>query len=365
MYISRNKRVRLAILCCITALIFLFGLNGALVERFYTNRLYEFISVAQRLVSSWFPFATGDLLYLLFIGFCCWSVVRGLKKIINRNTRKAASVELPLQLLNFVLLLYIVFKILWGLNYSRPSISGQLGIDNKKYTTKDLVLLGEFLIERLNAVQVELDRQKTRRSFPIGDLRAKAAQSYHDLATVNGFFTYRAPSVKPVTFDWGVTKIGLEGYYNPLSGEANINMRLPAAVLPFVTAHEISHQLGVAREDEANLVGYLVSINSTDLNFQYSGYYNILRNVLFEIKFKAPDDFDLLYKKINKTTLLDFQTERNFWMKYNNNMFDYMNVALDSFLKINNQQKGVDSYQDIVLWVFNLHRKELETGRVK
>jgi len=365
MNIARNKHLRLIILCGIAVLIFLFGLNSGLTEHLYTNGLYQFISVAQRLVSSRFSFATGDLLYLLFIVFCCWSIVRGSGKLLNKTTRRAALMEIPLQLAGFVLLLYIVFKLLWGLNYSRPSVSGQLGIDNKKYTTTDLVLLGDFLIERLNGIQTKLDQQKARRSFSIAELQLKATQSYNELAKVNRFFTYRSPAVKAVVFDWGVTKIGLEGYYNPLSAEANVNMRLPAVVLPFVTAHEISHQLGVAREDEANLTGYLVSIHSTDLNFQYSGYYNILRNVLFEIRFKAPDDFDLLYKKINKRTRQDFQTERDFWMKYNNDMFAYMNVALDSFLKINNQQKGVDSYQDIVLWVFNLHRKELKAKKIE
>ncbi len=165
--------------------------------------------------------------------------------------------------------------------------------------------------------------------------------------------------VKPVLLDWAITKTGIEGYYSPPSGEANINMRLPAVGLPFVTCHEISHELGVAREDEANLVGYLVSINSPDLNFQYAGYYNILRSVLFEIRIKSPEDFALLIKKVNSATLADFHQEQQFWEKYNSDMSGYLNIAFDRFLKINNQNKGTDSYQDIVLWVYNLHKKEL------
>ncbi len=159
---------------------------------------------------------------------------------------------------------------------------------------------------------------------------------------------------------WLITKIGLEGYYNPLSGEANINMRLPQQDLPFVTCHEIAHQIGVAREDEANLVGYLTAINSDDLNFQYSGYYAILRNVLFEIRLITPKDYEALYKTINAGTLQDYKNGVAFWRKYNNEMFGYMSATLDSFLKINNQHKGIDSYQDIVLWVYNIHEKEIK-----
>ncbi|MGY0038156.1 DUF3810 family protein [Pedobacter sp. NJ-S-72] len=51
--------------------------------------------------------------------------------------------------------------------------------------------------------------------------------------------------------------------------------------------------------------------------------------------------------------------EQEFWKKYNSEMSGYLGAAFDKFLKINNQSKGTDSYQDIVLWVFNLHKKDL------
>ncbi len=40
-------------------------------------------------------------------------------------------------------------------------------------------------------------------------------------------------------------------------------------------------------------------------------------------------------------------------------MFGYMDAAFDSFLKLNNQKKGIDSYQDIVIWLWNIHKKQL------
>jgi len=356
----RSTLRRMAVLSSISLLIFLLGLNSGLVERFYTNGLYQFTSVAQRFISSFFPFAIGDFLYVIFIIYCLWVAFKFIKQLLNADERKDARFTVSLKLVNFLLILYIVFKILWGLNYSRPSITGRLGLSNEKYTAKELLSLADFLITRTNEIEAKLETQKLKRKYTIRELQAGAKTSYDQLAKVNPFFKYQIPAVKPVLFSWAITKIGLEGYYNPLSGEANLNMRLPGTVLPFTTCHEISHELAVAREDEANLIGYLVSINSADLNFQYSGYYNILRSVLFEIRFKSPEDTPRLYKKINKATLADFKAERDFWMKYNSDMFGYMDVALDSFLKINNQQKGTDSYQDIVLWVYNLHRKELK-----
>jgi hypothetical protein len=354
-----NKIRQLGILFGIALLIFLFGLSSDAVEYVYSDGIYQFTSVAQRLISVILPFALGDLLYALLTLFCIWSVFKIVKKAIHKKLDSTAPFTIPLQFVNFSLILYITFKLLWGLNYSRPSISMRLDISDERYTTKDLVLLGDFLVKKVNTIQGRRKNQK--RNYTITALKNRSKFAYDKLAVINPFFRYRIPAVKPVTFSWLVSKIGIEGYYCPLSGEANVNMRLPYMELPFVTSHEISHTLGIAREDEANLIGYLVSINSPDVNFQYSGYYNILRSVLFEIRLKSPDDFARLLKAINSGTLADFKEEQEFWKKYNGDMSAYMGTALDKFLKINNQEKGTDSYQDIVLWVFNLHKNEIQT----
>ena len=361
----RTQLRKTAILFSIALLIFLFGMSSSAVELFYSDGFYQLSSVAQRAISSVFPFTLGDFLYAALITYCIWCAFRSIKKATAKGENTGAARLIPIQLFNFTLLLYIVFKLLWGLNYSRPSITGRLSISNEKYTTKELVQLGGFLINRVNILNNKMQANRSKRTYTITELESGSKLAYDKLAEINPFFTYRVPAVKPVLFSWLISKIGIEGYYCPPSGEANVNMRIPAAALPFVTCHEISHELGIAREDEANLIGYLVSINSTDLNFQYAGYYDILRSVLFEIRIKSPEDFAVLYKTINSGTIADFKKEQEFWTKYNGDMSAYMNTALDSFLKINNQKKGTDSYQDIVLWVFNLHKPEISQSGTK
>ncbi|WP_316821444.1 DUF3810 domain-containing protein [Pedobacter gandavensis] len=342
------------LLFSLSGIVFLAGLNSNFIEKYYSNGLYLVSSLIQRWISSLFPFPVGDFIYLFLILFILRSLYIFFKKLVQKKLKKTDRINIPLQLLNFGLILYLVFKILWGLNYSRPTITKELGISNEKYSTADLVLLGEYFISRLNNLQ---SIKKER--YNLDQLERKAKLSYDSLKQSNPFFNYPIPSVKAVLNSWIVTKIGIEGYYNPVSGEANVNMRLPTTSLPFVTCHEIAHQLGIGREDEANLIGYLVATNSSDKNFQYSAAYNMLRSILFEIKIKSPEDYQRLYATINPVTLNDFKIERAFWRKYNSDMYGYMDVALDSFLKLNNQKKGTDSYQDIVLWLYNIHKKEL------
>lgn len=342
------------LLFLLSGFVFLAGMNSLFIEKFYADGFYQLSSVVQRFLSAFFPFALGDFLYLLLVLYALRSIYRFLRKLSQKKLKSEDRINIPVQLLNFFLILYLVFKILWGLNYSRPTISKRLGISNEKYTTTELVLLGEYFIGKLNAFQ-----HPKKENYRIDELESKAKEAYDLMKNTNAFFQYRSPSVKAVLNSWVVTKIGIEGYYNPLSGEANVNMKLPAISLPFVTCHEIAHQLGIGREDEANLIGYLVAIHSTDENFRYSAAYNMLRSILFEIRIKSPEDYQRLYASINPETIKDFKAERAFWQKYNSDMYGYMGVALDSFLKLNNQHKGTDSYQDIVIWLYNIHKKEL------
>lgn len=246
---------------------------------------------------------------------------------------------------------------MWGLNYARPQINTQLKINDKPYQKEQLLKLNTFILNKLDLLSKTINTNQA--GYTTTELEDIAATAYNELATTRPFFRYKYTSVKPVINSWLVSKMGIEGYYNPLSGEANINDRLPNFVLPFVTCHEIAHQLGVAKEDEANLVGYLAAIHSGNPNFQYSAYYNMLRYVLFEIRMKYPEDYNVIITKIPQNILENFKIEREFWAKYNGAMSIYMGKTFDKILKLNSQTKGIKSYQDIVLWLVNYHEKEL------
>ncbi len=341
--------------------IYIIGLNSSFVDRFYAGFAYKYLSITLRFISSFFPFSLGDVLYVLLILLSLFIIIRYFKRLKAAKFSRQLLWQGPLKLLHITLILYITFKLLWGLNYSRHSVAEQLKIGNEKYSPEQLVALAGFLINQINNIQEQrlLVQVSAKQHYTTNNLETLAVAAYRDMALKHPFFAYPQPALKSVLNTWIITKIGLEGYYNPLSGEANVNMRIPPHGLPFVACHEIAHQLGVGREDEANLIGYLVAGNSKDVNFRYSANYSVLRSVLYEIRFKSPEAYEKLIQKINRETIIDFKRDKAFWMKYNSDMYAYMDVAQDSFLKLNNQQKGINSYQDIVIWVYNLHKKEL------
>lgn len=354
MQFPRKLLIATALIWVIAALIFLIELSPYIVLKYYSSGIYPILSSCLRWISSLFPFAIGDIIYVSLIIFAIRQFFLLFKK--RKSLRRADRLIIPIKGVNVILILYISFKILWGLNYARPSISSQLAIRNDKYTVQELLQLSNFFIDRLNSLQTKVD---TKHTYSLKEIKEKAVLSYQKMQLNNEFFTYKNASFKPAISSWLISKTGIEGYYNPVSGEANLNTLLPVWVSPFVACHEISHQLGVAREDEANLVGYLTAVNSDDVNFQYSANYHMLRYLLVEVRLKSPENYEALYKRIAPGILANFKAESEFWRTYNSQMSSYMNMAFDKFLKFNNQQRGIDSYQDIVIWLWNLHRVEI------
>jgi hypothetical protein len=76
---------------------------------------------------------------------------------------------------------------------------------------------------------------------------------------------------KPLLTSAALSWLGITGIYSPFTGEPNVNMTLPDSELPFAASHEVAHQRGFAREDEANYLGYVACRLHPDADFRYSG----------------------------------------------------------------------------------------------
>ena len=58
------------------------------------------------------------------------------------------------------------------------------------------------------------------------------------------FLKYQPRSIKPSLYSYAGNVLGFEGYYNPFSGEGQVNTTVPVFEQPFVACHEIGHQVG-------------------------------------------------------------------------------------------------------------------------
>lgn len=246
--------VLLVVLCI---LIKWFSLYPAAVERFYTYGIYPAIAAVQRFLFGWIPFSIGDIFYAFLVLVLIYRLFRLVQLAIRRELNRRYFTAALQQGIFFFLFIYVSFNILWGLNYNRKGISSQLGITVRKYSLADLDTLTEVLQNRLNYYAAQASparRDSVRRKR---DLFRESSVLYKEVAGAYPFLQYRPKSVKPSLFSYLGNYLGFQGYYNPFSGEAQVNTTIPHFLEPFVTLHEIAHQLGYGKENEANFVAFL------------------------------------------------------------------------------------------------------------
>jgi hypothetical protein len=324
-----------------------FSLFPAAVERYYSNGIYPFISVAQRILFGWIPFSVGDILYAAVVIVLLVRLYRMVRLVIQRKTNRQYWKN-TLALTAFVLLsVYVSFNLLWGLNYNRLGITKQLELRPAKYEPEALYQMMSEVAQRLNALDslAKNERDALQRKR---ELFARADRSYDTLSKRYSFFNYSFRSVKPSLFSYLGNYLGYTGYYNPFTGESQVNTTVPVFVQPFTTCHEIGHQLGYAKENEANFAGFLAARASQDPAFRYSVYFDVYaysRTYLYRMDSMAVKKLD---STLGPGVREDFQLLREFVRKHRNPVERVVDKLYGQYLKANEQPSGKMSYSEVI-----------------
>ena len=181
----------------------------------------------------------------------------------------------------------------------------------------------------------------------------QAYSGFHNIIIENKRLDYKIPSVKKILFTDLFSFLGVGGIYNPFTGEANVNMGPPDFLLPATVCHEMAHQAGIAPEDEANYVAYIVCKKHPNPIFQYSGYVMAMRYAMGTLKRDDRIAYDKLRKHISEGVQSDLKENRKYWSRFKNPFEKYSDRIYDQYLKANNQQAGIKSYSRMVrllLW---------------
>ncbi|MFT3827582.1 MAG: DUF3810 domain-containing protein [Chitinophagaceae bacterium] len=352
----RNKRIAWILLIVLAVIIKVFSLFPEAVERYYANGIYPVLAGAQRILLGWLPFSVGDIFYAVVIIYLLYKLVQMIRKLIRRQTDKQYWLSALRRFAFVILLVYVCFNGLWGLNYNRQGIAQQLGLKVDKYTKDDLEVVIKQILVRLN----ELDTAARENRPQLASkkyLFSGAGEAYRQLATEEKDLAYNFRSVKPSLFSYLGNYLGYTGYYNPFSGEAQVNTTVPLFIQPFTTCHEIGHQLGYAKENEANFAGYLSAKSSTDPAFRYSVYFDLYaysRFYLFIQDSTLAKQFD---KSLPEVVKADFREMKEFSKRYRNPIEAVIDKLYGQYLKANEQPSGKLAYNEVIAWLVAYYKK--------
>ncbi|MEI8280426.1 MAG: DUF3810 family protein, partial [Bacteroidota bacterium] len=164
--------------------------------------------------------------------------------------------------------------------------------------------------------------------------------------------------VKPSFFGFFMQYLGIQGYYNPFTGEAQVNRFLPTFMLPFVICHEMAHQSGIAAEDDANLMSYVLGTTVNDTSFNYSCYLNLWLYANSRLRIKDSVLANIFRNELNPISCRHLDTLRAIRYKYHTEVGVYSSQLYDVFLRWHHQKDGIESYSRVAssAWIWEQER---------
>ncbi|MBC7889553.1 MAG: DUF3810 domain-containing protein [Ferruginibacter sp.] len=338
--------ILIAVLSLLAILIHLFSSSSVWVEHYYSTGIYPYISFFLRFLLGWLPFSVGDILYGLISLWLLIKIVKTVQSIFKKRLFSRGPVIVFQRLGVVLLLIYILFNTLWGINYSRKGIASQLGLSIEKYSIDELKTLNSVLLQKVNAINSSLMQNPA--GLP-GDkeLFSRSLAAFEAANKQYAFLNYHPASLKTSLWGWLGNYLGFLGYYNPFTGEGQVNTTAPKFLLPYTSCHEIAHQLGYAKENEANFVGYLAAVSSKDEFYHYSVYLNLFlyaNSNLFHTDSIAANAFA---KKLLPAVKQDLKEWRQFSISHKNPVEPVIRWLYGKFLESNQQPSGVLSYDEV------------------
>jgi Protein of unknown function (DUF3810) len=322
------------------------------VEALFSEGLYPRLGGLLGRAAGVVPFSLAECLVLGTVLVVSLAALRSVARVLRRQAKAVcvlATAGANLALLAGVA--YGLFLLLWGFNYARPPLSSLLGLPVVPAPASELAELATDLVDRSNRERAGLPEDaagvlRVPGGFP--SVAERVASGFAS-ASVNLPLLAGMPArPKPVFLSGLLSRVGITGIYFPFTGEANVNTTVPDVELPFSAAHEVAHQRGFAREDEANYVGYLACRLHPEGDFRYSGLVSASHYVMAALHAVDPAAAARVQAGRSPAVLRDEAAIRVWIELYRGRANEVGRRVNDAYLKTQGQAEGVRSYGRMV-----------------
>jgi Protein of unknown function (DUF3810) len=357
--LATRKWITAVILLLACVAVNMYSNNTFIVENDFSTHFYPAFSKILRATFGWLPFSIGDFLYGGLVVFLLIKLFHFFRFFWSKKSRmryKSNIIPVFYSIFIFCSVLYLVFNIFWGINYNRIGIATQLNLTIEKYSVEDLKKINDVLVEKINLSKYNLI-QKNAKYPTSSEMFLKTENAYISAEKKYPFLHYENRSIKKSMWGWLGNYTGFLGYYNPFTGEAQVNTTVPKFTQPFTTCHEVAHQLGYAKEMEANFVGYLAASASLDTLFRYSVYTDLFTYANRTLYFVDSASSLEYRKKLLPEVIADFIERKKFNMKHKSFAEPIVSYFYNIFLESNEQPMGILSYDEVTAFIIAYYKK--------
>lgn len=352
---KKEKKKRFPLFCKIVYAVLLFCLAVYIICLFssgFADFINKYVSAPIRAILAYItnllPFSLAEYLLLLMPFILAGLIAYGVTKKCGSWREVFIYCGCVLSALAIVL---STFLLGFAPAYRGSTLDKKLAIDRRDVSAEELYDTAMLLSERINAEVSNIVYQNGGFSvmpYGIDEMNDKLISAYSSLCYEYSFVQRLDSRVKPVILSEPMSYTHITGVYTFFTGEANINVAFPDYTLPYTAAHELSHQRGIAREDEANFMAFLVCIRSDDAYIRYSGYLN-----LYEYVAAALSSADAsLYRKVAATlpecVWEELSAYSDFFNKYRDSAASEVSEAVNNTFLVIHGTEGTKSYGMVV-----------------
>ena len=299
-------------------------------------------------VYSLVPFSVAEWIIGLWVVMgCCFAAQLVIH--IKRNRPWQGFYRWAVSVLTMIFVLFGLFSLWWGVLYYSDSFVEQSGLERRPITARELESVTVFFARQANVMSDQVERDEN--GIFTADREALFSHSrtlYHPVE--EQVPCLRGPDLraKPAVFSKIMSLMNNTGYFFPHTAEANVNVDCPMALLPATIAHELAHQRGVAREDEANFCAVLACMADDAPAYRYSGAlmaYVYLGNALHDTDYDA---WLQVYELLNESVRSDLRDHNAYWDRYDTPVADASDKVYEGVLKTYGDDRGMKSYDACV-----------------
>lgn len=299
-------------------------------------------------LTGWLPFSLAEFLVLASPLLLVIILIVAIRKAA-RGTR--AFVRTLAGILSVAILAYVMFVFHFGAGYRTTTLDKKLGLERTDVSAEELSDTMNIVVSHLNELADDVIfvlGKGSVRPFSHDETVALCIDSYASLADEHDFLPRLSVPVKQIVSSPLMTYTHISGVYTFFTGEANLNTNYPYFVNVYSTAHEMAHQRGIARENEANFLAYLVCISSSDPYMQYAGYLNMYEYLASPLYRASPSLYSKAISKLNPRVRYDLECYSNFFDRYRDNAAADVSDAVNNTYLVMQGTEGSKSYGMVV-----------------
>lgn len=310
-----------------------------------SERLVQPVHRALAALNSHLPFSVAEAL----IGLAAAAVIAYIIYIVISMLRGGGRLKrlyaAVINLLAAGLAVYAGFCMLWGVYYYGDDFMTRSALENENISVEQLEAVTRYFAERSNEYAEQVPRDEDGNY--IADRAAILARSdkvYENIERELPCLAGPAVRAKGVYFSRLMSYTDFTGFFFPFTAEANVNTDFPPALFASTVAHELAHQRGVAKEQEANFVAVLASLAYGDTEYCYSACllaYTHLGNALYSADYEA---WKSIYLSLSEDVRRDFAANREYWAQFETPVQKVSNTVYEGFLYSYDQDMGLKSY---------------------